>query len=150
MVKKHGNYPEKILIFGAGVLGSLNVARLKQAGQDVTILARNARVAEIKAGGITLEHPLTGKRDVIMVPVVEHLYEIDRYDLIVVLVRKNQVASVLPILAAYTASSLSDYGNRRQKLAAQSQILPIFYVNIEHIESKMGEIWVVQADFEPI
>ena len=105
MVKKHGNYPEKILIFGAGVLGSLNVARLKQAGQDVTILARNARVAEIKAGGITLEHPLTGKRDVVMVPVVEHLYEIDRYDLIVVLVRKNQVASVLPILAAYTARS---------------------------------------------
>ena len=48
------------------------------------------------------------------------------------------------------ASSLSDYGNRRQKLAAQSQILPIFYVNIEHIDSKMGEIWVVQADFEPI
>ena len=48
------------------------------------------------------------------------------------------------------ASSLSDYGNRRQKLAAQSQILPIFYVNIEHIDLKMGEIWVVQADFEPI
>ena len=48
------------------------------------------------------------------------------------------------------ASSLSDYGNRRQKLAAQSQILPFFYVNIEHIDSKMGEIWVVQADFKPI
>ena len=47
-------------------------------------------------------------------------------------------------------SSLSDYGNRGQKLAAQSQILPIFYVNIEHIDSKMGEIWVVQADFELI
>ena len=47
-------------------------------------------------------------------------------------------------------SSLSDYGNRKQKLATQRQILPIFYVNIEHIDSKMGEIWVVQADFEPI
>jgi hypothetical protein len=31
-----------------------------------------------------------------------------------------------------------------------SQILPIFYVNIEHIDSKMGEIWVAQANFRPI
>ena len=56
----------------------------------------------------------------------------------------------MPLARAISPSSLSDYGNRRQKLAAQSQILPIFYVNIEHIDSKMGEIWVVQADFEPI
>ena len=38
------------------------------------------------------------------VPVVEHLHENDAYDLIVVLVRKNQVASVLPILASYKAT----------------------------------------------
>jgi hypothetical protein len=47
-------------------------------------------------------------------------------------------------------SSLSDCGNRNQNLAAPSQILPIFYVNIEHIDSKIGEIWIAQADFEPI
>ena len=38
------------------------------------------------------------------VPVVEHLYENDAYDLIVVLVRKNQVASVLPMLASHKAT----------------------------------------------
>jgi hypothetical protein len=47
-------------------------------------------------------------------------------------------------------SSLSDYGNRKENLAVPSQILPIFYVNIEHIDSKMGEIWVAQANFRPI
>ncbi len=37
-------------------------------------------------------------------PVVEHLRENDTYGLIVVLVRKNQLASVLPLLAAHTAT----------------------------------------------
>lgn len=95
---------KKILFFGAGVLGSLYAARLKQAGQDVTVLARNTRASNIRAYGIVLEHALTGKREVVTVPVVEQLHETAAYDLIVVLVRKNQVASVLPILAKHTAT----------------------------------------------
>lgn len=65
-------------------------AWLKQSGQDVTILARRKRFKDIKEHGSVLEHALTGKRDVVIVPVVEHLHEDDAYDLIVVLVRKNQ------------------------------------------------------------
>lgn len=38
------------------------------------------------------------------VPVIEHLHDKDRYDLIVVLVRKNQLASVLPILTEHKAT----------------------------------------------
>ena len=97
---------KKILIFGAGVLGSLYAARLKQSGQDVTLLARNTRLKDIREYGIVLEHALTGKREVVAVPVVEHLHDNDEdiYDLIVVLVRKNQLASVLPLLAAHKAT----------------------------------------------
>ena len=95
---------KKFLFFGAGVLGSLYAARLKQSGQDVTLLARNTRLKAIKEHGIVLEHALSGKREVVTVPVVEHLHENDAYDLIVVLVRKNQVASVLPILASHKAT----------------------------------------------
>ena len=95
---------KKILFFGAGVLGSLYAARLKQSGLDVTLLARNTRLQDIKDQGIVLEHALTGKREVVTVPVVEHLHENDAYDLIVVLVRKNQLASVLPILASRKAT----------------------------------------------
>ena len=95
---------KKILVFGAGVLGSLYAARLKQSGQDVTILARNTRLKEIKEHGIVLEHALTGKREIVTLPVVEHLDKNDTYDLITVLVRKNQVALVLPILAAHQAT----------------------------------------------
>jgi 2-dehydropantoate 2-reductase len=95
---------KKILIFGAGVLGSLYAARLKQSGLDVTLLARNARLKDIKKHGIVLEHAQTAKREIVTVPVIEHLRENDAYELIVVLVRKNQLPSVLPLLAAYKAS----------------------------------------------
>jgi hypothetical protein len=54
------------------------------------------------------------------------------------------------VLRFSNPSSLSDYGNRKENLAVPNQILPIFYVNIEHIDSKMGEIWVAQANFRPI
>lgn len=45
-----------------------------------------------------------GKIDVVATPVVEHLCENDTYDVIVVMVRKNQLASVLPVLAAHKAT----------------------------------------------
>lgn len=89
-----------ILIFGAGVLGSLYGARLKQAGQEVTILARGERFSQISREGIVLEHALTGKREIVSVPVVDKVDADDRYDLIVVLVRKNQLPSALPSLSA--------------------------------------------------
>ncbi len=64
---------------------------------------------DIKKHGIVLEHAQTGKREVVAVPVIEHLRENendnDIYELIVVLVRKNQLPSVLPQLAAYKATS---------------------------------------------
>ncbi len=88
---------KKFLFLGAGVLGSSYAPRLTQSGQDVTLLARDTRLTDIKENGIVLEHALSGKREVVTVPVIEHLHENDTYDLIVVLVRNNQVASVLPI-----------------------------------------------------
>ena len=104
IAKAKGAPLKKILIFGAGVLGSLYAARLKQSGQDVTLFARNTRLKDIREHGIVLEHALTGKREVVTVPVVEHLHENDAYDLIVVLVRKNHLASVLPLLASHKAT----------------------------------------------
>ena len=77
---------------------------MKQSGLGVTLLAHNKRLQDVKAHGIVLEHALTGKREVVAVPVVEHLDDNDAYDLIVVLVRKNQLASVLPAPASHKAT----------------------------------------------
>ena len=42
----------KVLIIGAGVIGSFNAARLTQAGVDVTLLARGSRLADLEANAV--------------------------------------------------------------------------------------------------
>jgi 2-dehydropantoate 2-reductase len=96
----------KILIYGAGVLGSLYAARLYQSGYDVTILARGKRYDEINAQGIILEGALSGERSVSRVPMIRMLEAEDVYDLIIVLVRADQVSDLLPVLAANRGSKI--------------------------------------------
>ena len=88
----------KILLYGAGVIGSVYAARLKDSGQDVSILARGDRLAAIKEHGIVLEDVQSGRRTETSLNVVERLSPDDSYDLVVVCVGKDQLASVLPAL----------------------------------------------------
>lgn len=90
----------KILIYGAGVLGSLAAARLQDAGQDVTLLARGQRLADLRQHGVVLEDLVTGQQTVTQVNLIEHLEPDDAYDLVAVNIGKHQVPSVLPALAA--------------------------------------------------
>ena len=90
----------KILIYGAGVIGSLYAARLQASGCDVSILARGQRLTDLRQYGIVLEHALTGEKTTTPVSVVQQLSPEDSYDLIIVATRKNQVATILPILSA--------------------------------------------------
>ncbi len=95
----------KTLVYGAGVLGSLYAAQLKEAGHDVAILARGERLEEIRANGLMLVDASKGRRTVTRVDVVEALNPDDTYDLILVIIPKHQVASVLPIISASKSSS---------------------------------------------
>jgi len=90
----------KILVYGAGPLGSLFAARLQEAGHDVSILARGQRLAELREYGIVLEDAQTDRQSVARVTVVDQLRPDDAYDLVLVIMRKNKVAEVLPVLAA--------------------------------------------------
>ena len=90
----------KILFYGAGVLGSLYAARLQEAGQEVSILARGQRLADIREHGIVLEDGDTGQRTTTRVNVVEQLTPDDAYDLVLVIMRKNHALEILPVLSA--------------------------------------------------
>ncbi len=90
----------KILVYGAGVIGSVYAARLQEAGYQVTLLARGQRAASLRAHGIQLEDARTGQRTTTPVPIIDHLAPTDTYDLVLVTVRMDQVESVLPALAA--------------------------------------------------
>jgi len=90
----------KVLIIGAGVIGSFNAARLFRGGVDVKLLARGERLAALREHGVVLQDWRTGIRSITSVPLVERIGPSDQYDLAVVIVRHNHVASVLPLLAA--------------------------------------------------
>lgn len=90
----------KILIYGAGVLGSLYAYRLIEGGHDVALLARGQRLDDLRQYGLELEDMLTGRRVRLPVKVVEQLGPQEAYDLVLVMMGRHQVASVLPSLAA--------------------------------------------------
>ena len=97
---------ERILVIGAGVNGSICAAGLFKAGEDVTLLARGARLDFLREHGVTIEDPFSGARTVSRTPVIGELRPMDVYDYVLVVVRKNQVADLLPTLAANLSPNL--------------------------------------------
>jgi len=96
----------RILVIGAGVNGSVCAAALHRAGYNVTVLARGKRLEELRAAGIEIEDPLKGTRTVTQVPVVDRLEPRDIYEYVLVVVRKNQVRDLLPVLAQNQSPSV--------------------------------------------
>jgi 2-dehydropantoate 2-reductase len=90
----------RILIYGAGVQGSLYAAWLCEAGHAVTVLARGERLDALRAEGIILEEALTQKVTRVRVDVAVSLEPDAEFDLIVVAVRCDQIGSVLPPIGA--------------------------------------------------
>ncbi len=52
----------KILIFGAGVIGSVYAGKLALAGHRVSVLARNKRLSELQLNGLLLSE--NGKKTI--------------------------------------------------------------------------------------
>ena len=117
----------RILVFGAGPLGSLLAARLKQGGQDVTLLARGERLAQLRRYGVVLKSWTSKEEETFQIPLLEKLDPKDKFDLILVVMRKNKALEALPILAANNSPNIlflmnnaagpealiSDLGNER-------------------------------------
>ncbi len=89
----------RILVIGAGVNGSICAVGLHNAGLNVTILARGKRYEEVREEGIVIEDPFKNTRSQTKIPVINRLDADDFYDYILVVIRKNQVPDLLPVLA---------------------------------------------------
>ena len=90
----------KVLVCGAGVIGTLYGARLQQAGHQVTVLARASRLADIEQHGLLLENVVNGDRTATGVGLTERLGPNDRYDIALVTVRRDQLSGIMPDLQA--------------------------------------------------
>lgn len=85
--------PYRLLIFGAGVIGSVYALRFAQSGLDVTILARGKRLEALKRDGMKYNDHGTIKQ--ISIKTIEKLDNDDIYDYVFVPVRYDQAESAL-------------------------------------------------------
>lgn len=84
---------ERILIFGAGVIGSIYAMKLMEAGFDVSLFARSDRLRSLQEKG--LQYHDKGTVRSIPVKVIDTLENDDVYDYIFVTVRYDRAESAL-------------------------------------------------------
>ena len=120
----------KLLIYGAGVIGSLYAVLFDQAGYDVTVYARGRRLQELKAFGLVYREK--GTLRTAKVKVIDQLNENDCYDFIITAVRETQIHTVLEELNSNHSptivtmvNTLEDY-TIWEKIAGKGRILPAF------------------------
>ena len=89
----------RILILGAGVIGSVYAGRLAEAGHAVTLCARGERLAELRERGLILEDAYTRRRTRLEVAVTATPNPSMPCDVVLVAVRRDQMTSSLPLLA---------------------------------------------------
>ncbi|HSZ84823.1 MAG TPA: 2-dehydropantoate 2-reductase N-terminal domain-containing protein [Puia sp.] len=88
----------KILVYGAGVIGSIYAAKLYAANYDVTLLARSNNYESLKQSGIIIKNSLTGNETANKISVTKYLEATDFYDLVIVTTQLGQLDSVIPAL----------------------------------------------------
>ena len=83
----------RILIYGAGVIGSFYASRFAKAGLDVTVLARGQRLKELQGHGLWYRGKTRTHK--VEVKTISELKPNDRYQFIFLTVRENQVEEAL-------------------------------------------------------
>lgn len=101
----------RILVYGAGVLGSYLAHELVRGGHNVTMLARGRRAEELEKNGNVIRHYFQFQTTVNHVKVIRELQPDDVYDLIFVVMKYPDFEAVLPALAANHSSHIVIMGN---------------------------------------
>ncbi len=109
----------RILVVGAGAIGSLIAGKLAGCGIDVSLLARGKRLDELMKNGVVLRESKSSLVEQYPVRTIASLAPADRYDYVLVVVQRTQVQALLSLLAANcspnfvfmvnTASGYQDY-----------------------------------------
>ena len=120
----------RILIYGAGVIGSLYGALLADAGYDVSVYARGRRLESLKRDG--LQYKYKGKIKTPPIKVLSTIEPDDRYDFIFLTVRENQLHMALEELRKNSSptvvtmvNSLETY-DRWEAICGAGRIIPAF------------------------
>ena len=101
----------RILVFGAGVIGSSLAADLFASGCDVTLLARGEWADCIEQDGLIIKSAFLPGKKTCRVPVIRELREDDGFDVIFVVMRYTQLDSTLESLNANVSKNIVFVGN---------------------------------------
>ena len=120
----------RILIYGAGVIGSLYATLFSEADVETAVYARGQRLQNLKLNGLRYEK--NGTICAANVRVLDTLPEDDIYDFVFLTVRENQLHDALTQLRnnkspciVTMVNSLEDYGLWEQ-LCGTGRVLPAF------------------------
>jgi 2-dehydropantoate 2-reductase len=90
----------KVLVYGAGVVGSVFARHLHGAGNDVSILTRGARLAALREHGLILQNDGSGKLTFCRIRVTDAMGPSEAFDLTIVAASNQQVVNALPALGS--------------------------------------------------
>lgn len=146
---------KKILIYGAGVIGSTFGGRLALAGHEVTLLARNKRLAELQEKGLLLQTAKDKMPVKANAKITSTLSQTDIYDFILVALRKDQVDNALSILAEnqsknfiFMVNNPSGYSDWIDALGAD-RVIPAFPGSGGKIENGVVHYEIVSKFIQP-
>lgn len=146
---------KKILIFGAGVIGSTFGGLLSMAGHEVTILARNKRLAELQEKGLLLQTAKAKMPVKADAKIISKLSQNDVYDFVVVALRKDQVNQALNVLAEnqsknfiFMVNNPSGYSDWINALGAD-RVIPAFPGSGGKIENGAVHYEIVSKFIQP-
>lgn len=130
----------RVLVFGAGVLGTYLAHSLIKAGNDVTMLARGKRYDQLNHTGLVIKHYFQRKTTVDKLKVIDELKEDDLYDLIFVVMKYNQFPSVFLTLANNISKNVVFIGNNANPKKMELEIQ-----ELSKFEKKIGFGFQVSA-----
>ena len=98
----------KIVVLGAGAIGSIVAAHLARAGEDVALIARGDRATFLRQNGITITE-LTEFN--VSCPIVTHPSELSGADTLIVAVKSHDVVAALSSVAEMPFTSVLSVQN---------------------------------------
>lgn len=111
----------RILIIGAGVTGSIYASFLVNARKqlekrlkesvEIKILVRGETYNRIKENGLKIRHHVQDIITIDQIPVIKFLGNQDSYDYVLIFLRKNQIAGLLPDITANNSKNFVFVGN---------------------------------------
>ena len=129
----------RVLIYGAGVIGSLYAVLLADAGIETAVYARGKRLESLQKYG--LQYKKGNRIRTVRVPILAELKPSDWYDYILLAVREHQLLTALDELRENISPTIVTMVNAAINLCAKAQPSLARFMRLPGLASLFVKIW---------